>query len=73
MQNSGLAAVSSTRQQDTVSTAAKDELAEPVGLQAENEKLRTQLQQAQLASEQWQRLHTELHAACVNKLLKTSS
>ena len=62
-------------QQDRDLPAALDMSAnglhEPVGLQAENEKLRKQLQQAQHASELWQHLHSELHSACVNKLLKT--
>lgn len=42
-------------------------------LQAENEKLRRQLQQAHSASQKWQQLHAELHSVCVSKLLSTSS
>ena len=42
-------------------------------LQAENDKLRKQLQQAQESSQKWQHLHAELHSACVSKLLKDTS
>jgi hypothetical protein len=71
-----MAAMMNTSQQDRDLPLAMDMSAngstESVGLQAENEKLRKQLQQAQHASERWQHLHSELHSACVNKLLKTS-
>ncbi len=71
-----MAVMMNSSQQDRDLPAALDMSAtgsnEPVGLQAENEKLRKQLQQAQHASERWQHLHSELHSACVNKLLKTS-
>ena len=71
-----MAAMMSSSQQDKDSPSALDMSAngskEPVGLQAENKKLRKQLQQAQHASERWQHLHSELHSACINKLLKTS-
>lgn len=42
-------------------------------LQAENQKLRKELQLAQDASQKWQQLHTELHSACVSKLLNRAS
>ena len=42
-----------------------------VGLVAENEKLRRQLEQSQQDSQSWQQLHSELHKAFVNKLLQT--
>lgn len=45
----------------------------PADLQAENEKLQKQLQQAQSDSHKWQQLHAELQSACVSKLLNTSS
>ncbi len=71
-----MAAMMNPSQQDRDQPSALDMSAngsnEPVGLQAENEKLRKQLQQAQHASERWQHLHSELHSACVNKLLGTS-
>ncbi len=72
----GMAAMMNSSQQHRDLPAAlnmsANESNEPVGLQAENEKLREQLQQAQHASERWQHLHSELHSACVNKLLKIS-
>ena len=46
---------------------------ESLGLVAENERLRKLLQEAQHASELWRHLHTELHSACVTKLLKSPS
>jgi cell shape-determining protein MreC len=71
-----MAAMMNSSQQDRDLPSALDMSAnrsnEPQGLQAENEKLREQLQQAQRASERWQHLHSELHSVCVNKLLKTS-
>ena len=75
---SGLAATASVPEQETdmsttVMDTAGDESAAPMGLLAENEKLRKQLQQAQQASKQWQHLHSELHSACVSKLTRTSS
>ncbi|KAL3153211.1 hypothetical protein ABBQ38_011961 [Trebouxia sp. C0009 RCD-2024] len=42
-------------------------------LQAENDKLRKQLQKAQESSQEWQHLHAELHSACVSKLLNRAS
>ena len=42
-------------------------------LQVENGKLRKELQLAQDASQKWQQLHTELHSACVSKLLNRAS
>lgn len=41
-------------------------------LQAENEKLKQQLLEAQEAAAQWQKLHTELHKFCVDKVLTTA-
>lgn len=76
MSTSGMAAMMNLSQHDRALPSALDMSTngsnEPVGLQAENEKLRKQLQQAQHASERWQHLHSELHSACVTKLLKTS-
>lgn len=73
---SGMAAMMNLSQHDRALPSALDMSTngsnEHVGLQAENEKLRKQLQQAQHASERWQHLHSELHSACVTKLLKTS-
>lgn len=42
-------------------------------LQAENQKLRKELQLAQDASQKWQQLHTELHSACVSRLINRAS
>lgn len=45
-------------------------IASPTNLQAENEKLQKQLQQAQVNSQKWQQLHAKLHSACVSNLLQ---
>ena len=41
-------------------------------LRAENEGLKQQLAEAKEAASQWQQLHSELHAFCVDKVLKTA-
>lgn len=49
------------------------EAAPSTDLQAENEKLQKQLQQARDTGQKWQQLHAELHSACVSKLLNKQS
>ena len=39
------------------------------GLEAENQRLKEQLQEAQEAAVQWQTLHSELHYFCMNKVI----
>ena len=41
-------------------------------LRAENERLKQQLAEAEEATSQWRQLHSELHAFCVDKVLKTA-
>ena len=41
-------------------------------LREENERLKQQLAEAEEATSQWQQLHSELHAFCVDKVLKTA-
>lgn len=73
---SGFASTNTGQHQATCSIATDMTDAEPMeslGLVAENERLRKLLQEAQHASELWRHLHTELHSACVTKLLKSPS
>lgn len=41
-------------------------------LEAENQRLKQQLQESQEAAAQWQTLHSELHNFCVNKVITTA-
>ena len=41
-------------------------------LREENERLKQQLAEAEAATSQWQQLHSELHAFCVDRVLKTA-
>lgn len=38
-------------------------------LQRQNDQLRAALQEAQMARDQWQKLHAQLHTTCVDRLL----
>ena len=40
-----------------------------VGLEAENERLKGQLEQAVQTAQQWQALHSQLHKFCVDQML----
>lgn len=40
-----------------------------VGLEAENERLKGQLEQAVHTAQQWQALHSQLHKFCVDQML----
>ena len=77
--NSGFASYlgSESQTQGSIDRVSEDDITmesvPSTGLQAENEKLRKQLQQSQSVSQKWQQLHAELHSACVSKLLNTSN
>ncbi len=44
-----------------------------VDLEAENEKLKGQLEQAVQTAQQWQALHSQLHKFCVDQMLPAAS
>ena len=70
--SSGVAALHSVPQQDAAhGPPAPNRAEESLGLAAEIEKLRRQLEQAQQDSQAWRQLHSELHSAFVKKVLRT--
>ena len=66
-----------SQSQSSTDTTLEDEaiveIKPSADLQAENQKLRKELQLAQDASQKWQQLHTELHSVCVSKLINRAS